>query len=133
MVGGAILVDSGVWIDFFNGVLTEAVTRLIKALEDDRVRVGDLILLEILQGFRHDADYERARQHLAPFAVVSLLGENQAVRSAQNYRILRRRGVTIRKTADVVIASYCIQNRLPLLYTDRDFDPFVEHLGLLRA
>lgn len=128
-----IVVDSSVWIDFFNGAESDAANRLDLALGVEQVAVGDIILVEVLQGFRRDADYRTARRVLTALPVLNMLGAAAAVRSAETYRSLRQRGVTIRKTVDVVIASYCIDADLALLFSDRDFQPFVDHLGLQAA
>ena len=92
-----------------------------------------LILTEVLQGFRQDQDYESALALFENLTIFSLLGKEMAVRSAENFRRLRKKGITVRKTADVIIASFCIENQLPLLFTDKDFRPFVKHLGLIEA
>jgi len=128
-----MLVDSSVWIDYFNGRITPETDALDQALGVDEVIIGDLILTEVLQGFRRDADFRKARELLGTLPVVEMLGPKAAVRAAENYRALRKKGVTIRKTIDVMIASYCIEHNLPLLYSDRDFDPMVEHLNLQNA
>jgi predicted nucleic acid-binding protein len=128
-----VLVDSSVWIDFFNGTATPESELLDRLLGREPVAIGDLVLAEVLQGFQDDADYRIARDLLSGLAVFDLLGGARAIRVAENYRALRKRGVTVRKTIDAVIATFCIEQRLPLLYSDRDFDPFVEHLGLRRA
>lgn len=128
-----IVVDSGVWIDFFNGAPTMATDRLDFALDRDEVAVGDVILTEVLQGFRTDRDHTVARDALTSLPVIDMLGREGALRSADAYRALRRRGITVRKTIDCIIATSCIHAGLPLLFDDRDFQPFVEHLGLRRA
>jgi predicted nucleic acid-binding protein len=128
-----ILVDSSVWIDYFNGSETAETGLLDGLLGREPVAVGDLVLAEVLQGFRDDSDYRIARDMLRSLAVFDMLGEARAIKVAQNYRALRRQGITVRKTTDAVIATFCIEERLPLLYSDRDFDPFVEHLGLRRV
>jgi predicted nucleic acid-binding protein len=128
-----VLVDSSVWIDYFNGVATPESDLLHQLLGREPVAVGDLVLAEVLQGFRDDADYRAARDLLVGLTVFELLGAARAVRVAENFRALRRQGITVRKTTDAVIATFCIEERLPLLYSDRDFDPFVDHLGLRRA
>lgn len=128
-----IVVDSSVWIDYFNGRPSRATDRLDAILGSERVGIGDLILVEVLQGFRRDADAARARELLLGLDVLPMLGVDRALAAAERYRALRRRGVTIRKTADVIIASSCIERGLPLLFSDRDFLPFVEHLGLRDA
>ena len=128
-----VLVDSSVWIDYFNGTETRETDVLDGLLGTEPVALGDLILAEVLQGFRRDADYRTARELLEGLPVLDLLGRERAIRVVDRYRSLRKRGITVRKTTDVVIASFCISERLPLLYSDRDFDPFVEHLGLKQA
>ncbi len=124
-----IFVDSSVWIDYFNGANTFETNTLDEYLGKTQIAVGDLILVEVLQGFRSDRDYETARKLLLSLQVFSLLGREMALKAAQNYRILRSQGITIRKTADVIIATFCIEKDLPLLHTDRDFQPF-SRLGL---
>jgi predicted nucleic acid-binding protein len=128
-----VFVDSSVWIDFFNGVATPESDLLDGLLGREPVALGDLVLAEVLQGFRDEADYRTARELMTGLVVFELLGRSRAIRVAEHYRALRRKGVTVRKTTDAVIATFCIEERLPLLYTDRDFDPFVEYLGLRRA
>lgn len=124
------IVDSSVWIDYFNGVHTPATHRLDEALGKQELGIGDIILCEVLQGFRQDGDFERARRALLNFPVFTIGGADLAIQSARNYRLLRQKGVTIRKTIDCLIATYVIENGYTLLYQDRDFDPFVIHLGL---
>lgn len=126
-----IMVDSSVWIDYFTGIDTSQSQRLDVALGSHPIVIGDLILTEVLQGFRRDRDYRIARSLFEDLPVLPLLGREQALRAAQNFRTLRKQGITIRKTADVIIATFCIAKELPLLYSNRDFDPFVEHLGLI--
>ena len=128
-----ILVDSSVWIDYFSGISTRQTDTLHGALGVELVAVGDLILTEVLQGFRRDQDYRVARTLFNGLTVFNLLGKTMALKSAQNVRALRKKGITVRKTADVIIASFCIESNLPLLFSDRDFKPFVKHLGLVEA
>lgn len=128
-----ILVDSSVWVDYFNGQVTRETDFLDALLGTEPVAIGDLILAEVLQGFRSDADYEAAKELLASLTTYDLLGAALAIKTADNYRALRRRGITVRKTIDAIIATFCIERRTPLLYSDRDFDPFVRHLGLKPA
>lgn len=128
-----IVVDSSVWIDYFNGIAGPATDRLDALLGVEPVAVGDIILTEVLQGFRSDSDYEAARHLMSAVPVLEMLGERNALRCADHYRALRKRGITIRKTIDVVIATCCIENRYPLLFQDKDFLPFVKHLGLMAA
>jgi hypothetical protein len=125
-----ILVDSSVWIDYFNGVTSWQTDALDHALCASTIIMGDLILTEVLQGFRLDRDFETAKNLLKDLPFRRMGGYRIALRSAINYRRLRKAGVTVRKTIDVLIATYCIENQLPLLHNDRDFDPLVEHCGL---
>ncbi|MGH8503926.1 MAG: type II toxin-antitoxin system VapC family toxin [Gammaproteobacteria bacterium] len=125
-----IVVDSSVWVDYFNGIVTSQTDALDSLLARELVLMGDLILTEVLQGFRSDRDFRRARQLFEPLAFSSMLGKRVAIESASNYRRLRRRGVTVRKTIDVIIATFCILNGHRLLHSDRDFDVMEAHLGL---
>ncbi|MBM3563316.1 MAG: PIN domain nuclease [Alphaproteobacteria bacterium] len=128
-----ILVDSSVWIDYFRGVLTPQTDRLDRLLDEELVMIGDLILTEVLQGFERDRDFNSARKFLGALTIVELGGKEIALRAARNFRKLRALGVTPRKTIDTIIATRCIESDLPLLFSDRDFDPFVERLGLRSA
>ncbi|KGM38615.1 twitching motility protein PilT [Aquabacterium sp. NJ1] len=128
-----IVVDSSVWIDFFRGVTTPQTERLDVLLGGEPLAVGDLILAEVLQGFGSEKDFNKARRLLTALDVITLGGEEIALQAARNYRALRAHGVTIRKTIDTIIATRCIEDDFALLYSDRDFDPFVEHLGLRSA
>ena len=125
-----VLVDSSVWIDFFNGRETPATSKLDGLLPSTVLAVGDLILAEVLQGFRRDADYRTAKSLLLDLECHTLGGMEIAQSAAEHFRTLRKRGVTVRKTVDCFIATYCIAHELPLLYSDRDFEPFRKHLGL---
>lgn len=128
-----IVVDSSVWIDYFRGVDSNATERLEDTLGQKPVAIGDLILTEVLQGFRHDKDYRAAKNLFEDVTVFEMLGKRMALNSAANFRVLRKKGITIRKTANVIIASFCIDRKLPLLFSDKDFKPFVKHLGLLEV
>jgi len=128
-----ILVDSSVWIDYFNGASTSQTELLHSLLGQELVVIGDLVLTEVLQGFKSDRDFKKAQQLLDTLILREMLGKNLAVKSAQNYRTLRKKGVTVRKTIDVIIATFCIQNQLPLLHSDRDFEPMEKHLSLRSA
>lgn len=125
-----ILVDSSVWIDYFRGTQTSEAEKLDALLGEEPLLVGDLVLTEVLQGFRNDADFNRAKTLLTSLNVVNLGGKEIGIQAAKNFRTLRRKGVTVRKTIDTIIATSCIENGYILLYSDRDFDAFVEHLGL---
>jgi predicted nucleic acid-binding protein len=128
-----IVVDSTVWIDFLNGKNAPHVQRLRAALGDDEIIVGDLMLCEVLQGL----DGERAAQEvealLRRFKIVSMAGDAIAVAAARNFRSLRRRGITIRKTIDLLIGTWCIENHKPLLHNEKDFRPIALHLGLIEV
>ena len=128
-----IVVDSSVWIDFFNGVSTPEVDRLDALLGETPLAIGDLILVEVLQGFRNERDVATARQLFRSLALLPLLEGSNSWKAADNYRQLRRKGITVRKTIDGIIATACIEANLPLLFSDRDFQPYVEHLGLVAA
>jgi predicted nucleic acid-binding protein len=125
-----IVVDSSVWVDYFNGKLTEQTATLHSLLGQEPIVIGDLILAEVLQGFRHDKDVNTARKLFDTLVFREMLGKEMAIRAAQNYRMLRQRGVTVRKTIDIMIATFCIENSLPLLHSDRDFEPMAKHLNL---
>jgi len=128
-----ILVDSSVWIDYFIGRDAVEADFLDRTLGTHPVAIGDLILTEVLQGVRRDNDYATARRLLNQLTVIELLGHDMAINSAQNFRAPHRQGITIRNMADVIIASFCIEHDLPLLFSDKDFLPFVKHLGLRNA
>ena len=125
-----ILVDSSVWIDFFNGRGSRETDLLALLLRRRILLTGDLILAEVLQGFRDDRQVAWARHALLSLPYADLAGLEVALASAQNYRLLRAKGVTIRKTIDVLIATFCIRGGHVLLHGDRDFEPMIEHLGL---
>ena len=125
-----IVVDSSVWIDYFGGKTTPAAEKLDSLLGQSPIAAGDLMLVEVLRGFRTDRDFVQARELLLSLTIVKLLNTSIALKSAANFRALRKKGVTARKTIDTIIATYCIENRLALLYSDKDFQPFQEHLKL---
>lgn len=128
-----IVVDSSVWIAHFRNLDISPVRRLRTLEYPQNILVGDLILLEVLQGARDERHASALEYHLRQFDVRSMLGEHLAIRAARNYRTLRRNGITIRKTIDMIIATFCIEGRHSLLHADRDFDPMVDHLGLAVA
>jgi predicted nucleic acid-binding protein len=128
-----IFVDSSVWVDYFNGAGTAETDYLDSVLGIEAIVLGDLILIEVLQGFRRDRDYRTARELLTSLTVFTLGGQEMALQSARNFRLLRKKGITVRKTIDVLIATFCITNKLPLLHSDRDFEPFHQHLDLQTA
>ena len=128
-----ILVDSSVWIDYFNGVDNKQTDTLNDVLGLKPIAIGDLILTEVLQGFKDDKDHKAAKLLLEDLVIFDLVGKDIAIKSADNFRFLRKKGITIRKPVDVIIATFCIERKLPLLFIDRDFKPFVKHLGLSAA
>lgn len=125
-----IVVDASVWIDYFNGTSSPEADALDAILDDDRVIVGDLTVAEVLSGFKLDRDFRTARDLLANCEYRPMVGREIALPAAKHYRKLRREGVTVRKTIDVLIGTFCIVNDLTLLHRDRDFDPIETHLGL---
>ena len=128
-----ILVDSSVWIDYFRGTPTPQAEKLDSLLGSEPVVTGDLVLTEVLQGFGSEHDFNQAKKLLTSLVVVDLVGQDIAIQAARNCRALRAKGITVRKTIDTVIATRCIASGLTLLYSDRDLDPFVQHLGLRSA
>jgi predicted nucleic acid-binding protein len=128
-----ILVDSSVWIDYFRGASTPQADRLDMMLGVEPIAIGDLMMAEVLQGFDREGDFDQALQLLRALDRIDIAGHEIAVQAARNFRCLRAEGVTVRKTIDTLIATRCIEDGLPLLFSDRDFDPFVEYLGLVDA
>lgn len=125
-----IIADTSVWVDYFNGRVTPHTNLLDDLLAREWILIGDLIITELLQGFRDDNDFRRALRLIESLEFAPMLGRDVALKSAQNYRALRRLGTTVRKTIDVMIATFCIVNRHSLLHDDHDFDPVERHLGL---
>lgn len=128
-----ILVDSSVWIDYFRGNSTPESDRLDALLSSEPLAIGDVILTEVLQGFLGERDFNQALRLMSSLILVDIAGHQIAVQAARNFRLLRARGITVRKTIDTLIATRCIEDGLSLLYSDRDFEPFAEHLGLISA
>jgi predicted nucleic acid-binding protein len=125
-----ILVDSSVWIASFRGALTRETARLKAITDPAEIILGDIVMLEILQGAVSDSNAANIQKRLGMFGVVALLSPEIAVKAAANFRKLRSKGITIRKTADLIIGTYCMEHGHSLLHADRDFDPMAEHLGL---
>jgi predicted nucleic acid-binding protein len=125
-----IVVDTSVWIDWIWRRQTDGATKLELLINKDVIGLGDIVLLEVLQGARDDLHAERLQDALAGYQPVAMLDNRIAIKAASNYRHLRAKGITIRTTADLVIGTWCIENKVPLLHNDRDFRPMVEHLGL---
>lgn len=129
-----ILVDSSVWIDYFRGVISPQTDRLDSLFGQELLVTGDLIIAEVLQGFQQESEFNKAKRLMTGnLTVVSLVGPEIAIQAARNYRALRANGATVRKTIDTLIATYCIENDFSLLFSDRDFNPFVDYLGLRSA
>ncbi len=128
-----IFVDSSVWVNYFNDIACPEVEKLDASLGITPVAIGDLILTEVLQGFRSDRDFKTAKELLTSLIIFNMLDTSLALKSADNFRFLRKKGITIRKTVDVIIATFCIENDLPLLSLDKDFQPFHDHLSLKKA
>ncbi|HEY2661911.1 MAG TPA: PIN domain nuclease [Caulobacteraceae bacterium] len=128
-----ILVDSSVWIDYFRGAATPQTDRLDGLLGAEPLATGDVGLAEVLQGFSTERDFNNALGLLTSLSIVDIGGQDIAIQAARNFRALRALGVTVRKTIDTLIATRCIEGGYSLLFSDRDFDPFVEHLGLVSA
>lgn len=125
-----ILVDSSVWIDYLRGAETRQTDRLDRLLGVEPLAVGDLVLAEVLQGTTSERDFREVVRLMSSLDMVQLGGYAVAVQAARNFRVLREKGITVRKTIDCIIATRCIMDRMTLLHADRDFDPFVAHLGL---
>jgi predicted nucleic acid-binding protein len=125
-----VVVDSSVWIDYFNGANNPYTVKLDALLGVELLAIGDIILTEILQGFQSDKDFKTAKSMLLNLTVFDMLGQKNVIAGAENYRFLRKKGITIRKTVDCMIATFCINNNHSLLSCDKDFQPFVELLGL---
>jgi len=128
-----ILVDSSVWIDYFQGMATPQSDRLDALLGSEPLAIGDIVLAEVLQGFVSERDFDQALRLMTSFETIEIAGRDIAIAAARNFRALRTQGITVRKTIDTLIATRCIHDGLLLLYSDRDFDPFVTHLGLASA
>lgn len=128
-----IVVDSSVWIDYFNGRDTLEVAKLDVLLGVEPLAIGDIILLEVLQGFRTDTHFTTAKQILSSLTLFNMLGEEAALNAANLFRTLRKQGITIRKTNDVIIANFCLTHNYSLLFADKDFLPFVDNFGLRKV
>jgi len=125
-----VIIDTTVWIDFFQDAKTEQTVLLETVVRRGEAALGDLIISEVLQGVDSDKDFRSVKRHFSDFHIYSMVGRENAIQSAVNYRKLRTKGITVRKTVDCWIATFCIEHRFPLLHNDRDFDPFEQHLAL---
>ena len=126
-----IVADTSVWIDYVKGIDASHTNILDHELIYNRVVTGDIIIAEFLQGFKNDREYLIAKQIMDNLEYRDFLGKEIAIQAANNYRKLRKQGFTVRKTIDVIIATFCIENGFPLMHNDRDFDPMEEILGLI--
>ena len=129
-----VLVDTSVWVDFLNGITNPETEWLDLNLDSERIGLTTIVLAEVLQGLRDDGEAAVVQAELLKFEIVDLVDIALAAEAAHNYRRLRQAGRTIRKTVDVLLATYCIRERHSLLHRDRDFDPFEEllHLSVIR-
>ena len=125
-----IVADTSVWIDYFNGVIAEHTDRLDSELESNRIIIGDLIITELLQGFKTDKEYNSAKKIIENLEYRDFAGKEIAIKAADNYSYLRKKGIKARKTIDVIIAAFCIENNYQLIHNDRDFDALEKYLGL---
>jgi predicted nucleic acid-binding protein len=125
-----IVADTSAWIDYFRGVVAAHTDTLDSCLETHRIIIGDLIIAELLQGFKSDKDYLAAKRIIENLHYLDFVGKTIAIKASENYRYLRSKGVTVRKTIDVIIATFCIENNFELIHNDRDFDPMEKLLGL---
>jgi predicted nucleic acid-binding protein len=126
-----VLVDTSVWVDYFRGIHSSQTNLLNELLNDERIATGDLIIVELMQGFRTRSQIAAARQIISRLEYFNLVGKDIAFKAAENYRLLRNKGITIRKTIDIIIGTFCIENQYVLLHNDHDFEPMVDYLGLL--
>ena len=125
-----ILVDTSVWVDYFNGISNQKTNKLDLILGNDVVITCDIILTEILQGFRNDKDYQIAKQHMESIYYYQFINKHISIKTADNFRFLRKKGITIRKTTDMLIGTFCIEYNIPLLHNDKDFEPMEKYLHL---
>ncbi len=125
-----IVVDSSIWIDYFNGNISNKTDWLDESLGIEPIIMGDIILAEVLQGFQNEKDFKTAKKLLLEFPFMDMIGQELAIKSAMNYRVLRKNGITMRKTIDVMIGTFCIYNNFILLHNDKVFDPLEKHLKL---
>ena len=125
-----VVVDTSIWIDYLRGANYKKMERLEEILDSDRIIIGDLIITELMQGFRNKKDLSKIELLIDSLEYKDMLGKNIALKSAKNYRELRKKGFTVRKTIDVMIGTFCIENKYEILHNDRDFEPMTKILGL---
>jgi len=126
-----IVADTTVWIDYVNGVIAPHTNILDYELQHSRIVTGDLIIVEFLQGFRNEKDLKKAKEIMESLEYYDFVGKENAIIAAQNFRKLRKNGITVRKTIDVLIATFCIENGFELIHNDRDYEPMEKYLGLV--
>jgi predicted nucleic acid-binding protein len=126
-----VVADTTVWIDYVRGLQAPHTNALDHELLHNQVITGDLLMAEFLQGFRNDKDFEATKEIMNSLICYDMLGKDMALKSAVNFRLLRKNGITVRKTADIIIGTFCIEHNFPLLHNDRDFEPMEKYLGLL--
>lgn len=125
-----VLVDTSVWIDYFLGKRNKQTVTLDNLFDTERICIGDLIITELMQGFKTKKETSSANQIISRLEYYDLVGRKIAFKAAENYRYMRQKGITIRKIIDVIIGTFCIEKQIKLLHNDRDFDPLVKFLGL---
>lgn len=125
-----IVADTSVWIDYIKGIKAPHTDILDQELLRNRIITGDIIIVEFLQGFKDEKDYNQAKEIMNSLEYRDFMGKEIAYKAAQNFRKLRKKGITVRKTIDVIIATFCIENDFPLIHNDKDFDPMEQYLGL---
>lgn len=125
-----IVADTSVWIDYVNGIIAPHTDILDYELGKNRIITGDLIIVEFLQGFKKENDLKKAMEIMEALEYYDFVGRENAIKAAQNFRKLRKKGVTVRKTIDILIATFCIENGFELIHNDRDYDPMEKYLGL---
>jgi len=126
-----ILIDTSAWIDYFNGIDNPTTDLVDKVLDTEPILIGDLIYCELLQGFKTEEKFSEVKELLSNLMRVELVGFEIAEKAATNYRILRKQGITIRKTIDILIATFCVENKIALIHKDRDYDLMIDPLGLM--
>lgn len=125
-----VVIDTSAWIDYLRGADTPWANAVDDAMDNDRVIIGDLIIVELLQCIKNPNEYRQVEELVDSLEYKTFVGKDIAKKSAENYRTLLSKGLTVRKTIDMLIGTFCIENKIPLLHNDRDFDPMEEYLGL---
>ena len=126
-----LVADTSVWIDFYRNPQTRHALRLNAAMEREDIIVPDLVLLEVLRGVASESLARAIEREFRHYDIAEIGGRELAVQAAEKFRFLRSKGITIRGTIDLMIGTWCIENKIPLLHNDRDFDMLEQHLGLI--